>query len=110
MRFDGISSTALSKLFLWDCEFVEQPLSMDMHPSNFEAAISFRDGVKTYTILSEGLRSTNFSYSLKQCESVKYSQYGHFLAVSSTNMIAILNPYSSELIENIPIRIGSPLK
>jgi hypothetical protein len=110
MRFDGVSSTALSKLFLWDCEFTEQPLAMDMHPSNFEAAISFRDGVKTYTILSEGLKSTNFSYSLKQCESVRYSQYGHFLAVSSTTMIAIINPYSNDLIESIPIRVGSPLK
>jgi hypothetical protein len=95
LRFDAVSSTALTKLYLWENEFSEQPLSLDMHPSNFEVAISFRDGAKTYVVMSEGIRSTNFSYSLKQCESVKYSQYGHFLAISSTSVVVLLNPYSN---------------
>jgi hypothetical protein len=95
MRFEGVSSTALSKLYLWENELPEQPFSIDLHPSNFQTAISFRDGVKTYTITTDGLRFTNFCFNIKQCESVKYSQYGHFLAASSSSLIALLNPYSN---------------
>lgn len=80
---------------------------MDMHPSNFQVAMSYRDGVKTYILEHDGLKSTNFSYNLKQCECVKYSHYGHVLAVSSPNVVAFLNPYSNELMQTIPLRHGS---
>lgn len=107
MKFD-ITSISLSKLFLWEHEFNDQPTTMDTHPSNFSVAFAFREGVRIYTIGAEGISPT-FYWNVKGCDCVKFSTYGHVLAVSTQSTIHLLNPYSTEQMYQFNIHIG-PIK
>lgn len=46
-----------------------------------------------FVITAEGLRTTNLQFPLKNCESVRYSRYGHKLVAGSLNQLVVINPY-----------------
>lgn len=45
----------------------DQPNSLDVHPLTFIVAVGFRDGVKLFNIYSDGMRTTNINFPLKNC-------------------------------------------
>ena len=92
-RFDT-TSVSLPKLFLWQHEYPDQPLAMDVHPSNFSVALMFKEGVRIHTIGSEGIIPT-FYWNIKGCEAIQFSTFGHILAVATPSTIHLLNPYST---------------
>ena len=47
--------------------------------------------------------------SVKDCQAIIYSKYGHHFAVGSTNNISIYNGYSCKKIKQINLSMGSSI-
>lgn len=47
---------------------------------------------------------------MKNCESVRYSKYGHVLVAGSSNQIIIINPYEHKIINTIQLGHGYMVK
>jgi hypothetical protein len=45
----------------------DQPTSLDVHPLTFNVAVGLKDGVKLYNLFSDGMRTTNLFFMLKNC-------------------------------------------
>lgn len=68
--------------------------------------MAFKEGLKLFVICSEGLRTTNIQFPLKNCESVRYSKYGHKLVAGSLNQLIVINPYDNKVISTIQLNSG----
>jgi hypothetical protein len=95
LKYEHLNSISFNKMVAWQIMFnaCDQPNSFDVHPLTFNLVVSFKDGIKLYHIYSDGLKPTNINLSIKNCECVKYSRYGHILIVGTLNQIFLINPY-----------------
>ena len=86
IKYEHVSSISFDKMLAWQMIFSEndQPSSLDVHPLTFSVAVGFREGVKLFSIYSDGIKTTNVSFPLKGCECVKYSRFGHLLIAGSS--------------------------
>ncbi|CAB1097150.1 unnamed protein product [Ectocarpus sp. CCAP 1310/34] len=71
----------------WKCEVVyefrnEDPNCASLHPTGFQVAVGFKDRVRIYSLLMEGLRVLR-DIPQKNCRAVAYANGGHLLAVAS---------------------------
>ena len=73
-------------------------------------AVAFRDGLKLFVITSEGLKTTNLQFPLKNCECVRYSKYGHKLVAGSLNQLVVINPYENKVINTVQMPSGYMVK
>jgi len=108
IKYEHISSTSFERMLAWECTFNanDNPTSLDVHPLTFNVAVAFKEGLKLFVICSEGLRSTNIQFPLKNCESVRYSKYGHKLVAGSLNQLIVINPYDNKVINTIQLNSG----
>jgi hypothetical protein len=81
----------------------DSPACLDVHPLTFVVAVGFKEGVKLFNIFSEGMRTTNIHFPLKNCESVKYAKFGHMLAAGSSHQILLINPYENRIVHSIQL-------
>ena len=72
--------------------------------------MAFRDGLKLFVITSEGLKTTNLQFPLKNCECVRYSKYGHKLVAGSLNQLVVINPYENKVINTVQMPSGYMVK
>ncbi|CAM9950291.1 unnamed protein product, partial [Scytosiphon promiscuus] len=71
----------------WKCEVVhefrnEDPNCASLHPMGFQVAVGFKDRIRIYSLLMEGLRVLR-DIPQKNCRAVAFSHGGHLLAVAS---------------------------
>ncbi|KRX09401.1 WD40-repeat-containing domain [Pseudocohnilembus persalinus] len=78
-------------------KFQRNPLSISLHPFAFQCAIGFKEEMKCFFLLQDGLRQA-FHTQLKECRAIQFSEMGHLLAVGNYNQICIYNPYTYDLL------------
>lgn len=95
IKYDHVSSISFDKMLAWQMNFNsnDQPNSLDVHPLTFNVAVGYKEGVKLFNIYSDGMKTTNVNFPLKNCECVRYSRFGHLLIAGSSNQILLINPY-----------------
>ena len=49
-------------------------------------------------------------FPLKNCESVRYSRYGHKLIAGSFNQLVVINPYENRVISTLQMPSGYLIK
>jgi hypothetical protein len=56
-------------MLIWETHFNQNdnPSSLDIHPLTFNVAVGFKDGIKLFTLSSEGLKANNIQFPLKNC-------------------------------------------
>ena len=62
-----------------------------------DVAIGFKESLRIYTIIEDGLKFSNFSLAAKNCEATSYSKYGKYLAFANGFQINLINSYTYEL-------------
>jgi hypothetical protein len=69
IKYDHVSSISFDKMLAWQWIFNanDQPTSIDVHPLTFNVAVGLKEGIKLFNIYSDGMRSTNVNFSLKNC-------------------------------------------
>lgn len=72
--------------------------------------MGFKEGLKLFVICSEGLKTTNIQFPMKNCETVRYSKYGHKLVAGSLNQMIVINPYENKVINTIQFNSGYMVK
>jgi hypothetical protein len=95
VRSEHLSSSSFNKMIAWQMIFNnnDQPNCFDVHPLTFNMAVSFKDGIKFFNIYSDGMKTTNINFPIKNCECVKYSKFGHLLMLGTPSQIILINPY-----------------
>ena len=112
IKYEHIASTSFERMLAWESTFNQndQPSSLDTHPLTLSVAVAFRDGLKLFSITSEGLKSSNLQFPLKNCECVRYSRYGHKLVAGSINQLVVINPYENRVIHTVQMPSGYLVK
>ena len=84
-------------MLAWETNFNinDNPTTLDVHPLTFNMAVGFKEGVKIFNIFSDGMKTTNIHFPLKNCECVRYARFGHLLVAGSSNQILMINPYEN---------------
>ena len=97
IRFEHITSTSFEKMLAWEMVFNsnDQPATLDCHPLTFNVAVGFKEGVKIFNIFSDGMKTNNIHFPIKNCECVRYSRFGHLLVAGSSHQIILINPYEN---------------
>lgn len=70
VRYDHLRSTSFERMLIWEMHFSsndDYPSSLDIHPLTFNVAVGFKEGLKLFTISSEGLKPINIQFPLKNC-------------------------------------------
>lgn len=108
IRYEHISSISFEKMLAWEMSFNfnDHPTSLDVHPLTFMTAVGFKEGVKLFGIFSDGMRTTNIQFPLKNCECVKYSRFGHLLIAGSWNQIMLIDPYENKIKSTVQMSHG----
>ena len=69
IKYEHITSTSFERMLEWEFCFnsTDNPTSLDVHPLTFNVAVGFKEGLKLFVICSEGLRTTNIQFPMKNC-------------------------------------------
>lgn len=69
IKYEHVSSISFDKMLAWQMIFNtnDHPNSFDVHPLTFSVAVGLREGVKLFTIYSDGMKTTNILFPLKNC-------------------------------------------
>lgn len=81
-------------------------LCLDIHPSGFQIAVGFKEGLKIYFSTVAEIKEVNEKIG-KECLSIKYSERGDFLGATSGNLILVIDPYSTEVIFQFQMHMTS---
>ena len=71
----------------------EELLTMSLHPAGYQIAISFKERVRLYNILQDGLRVLR-EISMKAANVLQFSHGGHLLACGAGLNISIYRTYT----------------
>lgn len=95
-------------MLAWQMIFnsTDQPTSLDVHPLTFTVAVGSKEGIKMFNVFTDGMKPSNIQFPLTNCESVRYSKFGHILIAGSTNQIVMINPYENKVLNSIQLSNG----
>lgn len=112
IKYEHIASTSFERMLAWQFCFnlTDNPTSLDAHPLTFNVAVAFKEGLKLFVICSEGLKTTNIQFPMKNCETVRYSRYGHKLVAGSLNQLIVINPYDNRVVNTVQLGSGYLVK
>jgi len=84
--------------------FLEEPLSVAMHPCGLFLAVAFTTGFKVFALLSESLHTLK-EINLTNCKIVRYAHGGQFLVANEKNVLIL---YDSIYYETLQVLEGHP--
>lgn len=69
VKYENISSISFEKMLAWEMIFnsSDQITSLDVHPLIFTVAVGFKEGIKLFSMFSNGIKPTNIQFPLKNC-------------------------------------------
>jgi WD40 repeat protein len=73
--------------------FLDEVLSIAIHPSGFHVLLGFSDKLRLYNVCSNDLRQFK-EFAVKGCKLVKFSNGGHLFAAVNLSNILVYNTYT----------------
>ncbi|KAG9413957.1 Cilia- and flagella-associated protein 57 [Aphanomyces cochlioides] len=84
----------------------EELLTMSLHPAGYQIAISFKERVRLYNILQDGLRVLR-EISMKAANALQFSHGGHLFACGAGLNISIYRTYTCDLVHTFSGHINA---
>ncbi|CAK4073129.1 unnamed protein product [Aphanomyces euteiches] len=84
----------------------EELLTMSLHPAGYQIAISFKERVRLYNILQDGLRVLR-EISMKAANVLQFSHGGHLFACGAGLNISIYRTYTCDLVHTFSGHINA---
>ncbi|OQR89992.1 WD domain-containing protein [Thraustotheca clavata] len=74
----------------------EEPTTLSLHPAGFQLVVAFKERVRIYNLIQEGLRVLR-DFSMKACTVIRFSHGGHQFACGAGLTVSIFRTYTCEL-------------
>jgi cilia- and flagella-associated protein 57 len=80
--------------------FVDEPLSISLHPSGLYVLAGFSDKLRLFNILMDDLRLAK-EFSIRACKKCCFSNGGHLIAATNGNAVQLFSAWTFETIGNL---------
>ncbi|KDO22382.1 hypothetical protein SPRG_21013 [Saprolegnia parasitica CBS 223.65] len=74
----------------------EEPTTLSLHPAGFQVVVAFKERVRIYNLIQEGLRVLR-DFSMKACSVLRFANGGHMFACGAGLTVYIYHTYTCDL-------------